>query len=233
MVSIVTLPNFGEERAIADTLRLANLQVPVLVQATPDDAKKMTIAFRRDSFCGKMSACNNLKQYGVPYSITSLHTEATDSRRFAETGVVRRRVPRCERSEEPAHWLDRCTSHGFQHGSIQREAAGVAGRFGRTLDLSEVLGRIRADERQRRRCASKLAAIQQYVQTQRCAERGATEDGETPTVVEDWMRETELLSAQCSADVNRGEPRYRALYSHDVMSNHLLSVHAKIDVCVC
>ena len=71
---IVTLPNFGEERAFADTLRLANLQVPVLVQATPDDAKKMTIAFRRDSFCGKMSACNNLKQYGIPYSITSLHT---------------------------------------------------------------------------------------------------------------------------------------------------------------
>ena len=33
---IVTLPNFGEERAIADTLRLAGLNVPVLVQATPD-----------------------------------------------------------------------------------------------------------------------------------------------------------------------------------------------------
>src|SRR5713226_3422833 len=42
---IVTLPNFGEERAIADTLRLADLRVPVLVQATPDDPKKMTIAF--------------------------------------------------------------------------------------------------------------------------------------------------------------------------------------------
>src|SRR5450432_733208 len=79
---IVTLPNFGEERAIADTLRLANLQVPVLVQATPDDAKKMTIAFRRDSFCGKMSACNNLKQYGIPYSITTQHTEAPDSDLF-------------------------------------------------------------------------------------------------------------------------------------------------------
>src|SRR5437773_7674422 len=54
---IVTLPNFGEERAIADTLRLADLRVPVLIQATPDDPKKMTIAFRPDRFCGKMSAC--------------------------------------------------------------------------------------------------------------------------------------------------------------------------------
>src|ERR1700761_1137122 len=79
---IITLPNFGEERGLADALRLANLQVPVLIQATPDHAGKMGIAFRRDSFCGKMSICNNLKQYGIPYSLTTLHTEAPDSSTF-------------------------------------------------------------------------------------------------------------------------------------------------------
>ena len=79
---IITLPNFGEERGLADALRLANLQVPVLIQATPDHAGKMGIAFRRDSFCGKMSICNNLKQYGIPYSLTRLHTEAPDSTEF-------------------------------------------------------------------------------------------------------------------------------------------------------
>ena len=57
---IITLPNFGEERGLADTLRLANLNVPVLIQATPDSTGKMGIAFRRDRFCGKMSICNNL-----------------------------------------------------------------------------------------------------------------------------------------------------------------------------
>src|SRR5258708_19683368 len=79
---IVSLPNFGDERAIADTLRLARLHVPVLVQATPDATAKMTIAFRRDSFCGKMSACNNLKQYGIPYSLTTLHTASPHSKAF-------------------------------------------------------------------------------------------------------------------------------------------------------
>src|SRR4051812_735777 len=79
---IVALPNFGDERAIADTLRLARLDVPVLIQATPDNASKMTIAFRRDSFCGKMSACNNLKQYGIPFSLTRMHTVAPDSDDF-------------------------------------------------------------------------------------------------------------------------------------------------------
>lgn len=57
---VVTLPNFGDERAIAETLRMANLGVPVLMQATPDTPSKMTIRDRRDSFCGKMSACNTL-----------------------------------------------------------------------------------------------------------------------------------------------------------------------------
>ena len=81
---IVTLPNFGDERAIADTMRLSGLRVPVLVQATPDTPGKMSIAYRRDSFCGKMSACNNLRQYGIPYSITTLHTVSPDSGGFAK-----------------------------------------------------------------------------------------------------------------------------------------------------
>ena len=96
---IVTLPNFGEERPIADTLRAANLAVPVLVQATPDTPGLMSITDRRDSFCGKMSACNNLRQYGIPYSLTTLHTEAPDSDGFAQRpGMVRRRLPRGERA---------------------------------------------------------------------------------------------------------------------------------------
>ena len=75
---IVTLPNFGEERGIVDAIRLSGLKVPVLVQATPDRSEAMTIATRRDSFCGKMSACNNMMQYGINYSLTTLHTEASE-----------------------------------------------------------------------------------------------------------------------------------------------------------
>ncbi|HTT32395.1 MAG TPA: fucose isomerase, partial [Methylomirabilota bacterium] len=81
---VVTLPNFGDERAIAETLRMANLGVPVLMQATPDTPSKMTIRDRRDSFCGKMSACNNLAQYGITYSLTTLHTEAPNSPQFSK-----------------------------------------------------------------------------------------------------------------------------------------------------
>src|SRR6185503_12905541 len=53
---LVTLPNFGDERAIANALRWANLDVPVLIHAFPDSVGRMGIQHRRDSFCGKMSA---------------------------------------------------------------------------------------------------------------------------------------------------------------------------------
>src|SRR5258708_4751943 len=40
---IVTLPNFGDERAIAETLPLAALHVPVLIQPTPDTPSPIPI----------------------------------------------------------------------------------------------------------------------------------------------------------------------------------------------
>ncbi|MCJ7706808.1 MAG: fucose isomerase, partial [Anaerolineales bacterium] len=57
---LVSLPNFGDERGVANALRWAGLDVPVLVQAFPDDSDRMSISDRRDAFCGKMSVCNNL-----------------------------------------------------------------------------------------------------------------------------------------------------------------------------
>ena len=81
---LVTLPNFGDERGVANAIRWSGLQVPVLIHAFNDDPKIMTIKDRRDSFCGKMSVCNNLKQYRVPYTLTRLHTDGPDTKTFAQ-----------------------------------------------------------------------------------------------------------------------------------------------------
>ena len=68
------LPNFGDEKGVADTLKLAGLNVPVLVQAYPDDLDQLHVERRRDAFCGKISVCNNLRQYGIPFRLTERHT---------------------------------------------------------------------------------------------------------------------------------------------------------------
>jgi L-fucose isomerase-like protein len=70
---LVVLPNFGDEKGVADTLKLAGLNVPVLVQGYPDDLDRLDVARRRDAFCGKISVCNNLRQAGIPYSLTRKH----------------------------------------------------------------------------------------------------------------------------------------------------------------
>ena len=71
---LVVLPNFGDEKGIADTLKLSNMNLPVLVMAYPDELNKLDQKNRRDAFCGKISVCNNLYQYGIKYSLTKNHT---------------------------------------------------------------------------------------------------------------------------------------------------------------
>src|SRR5271165_4842836 len=197
---IVTLPNFGEERAIADTLRLADLRVPVLIQATPDDPKKMTIAFRRDSFCGKMSACNNLMQYGIPYSITSLHTESPDSPEFAKD----------------LHWFEAVCRvvNGFRNlrvGAIgARPTAFNTVRYSEkilesqgisieTLDLSEVLGRIGRMKDDDPAAQGKLASINKYVDSSGVPPQALMKMAKLGAVVDQWMAATEVTisAVQC------------------------------------
>lgn len=84
---ICVLPNFGEELGVAEAVSLANLQVPILVQACDDDFDKLDMDNRRDAFCGKLSLCNNFYQRGIPYTLTSTHTCKIDSDDFAKDVV--------------------------------------------------------------------------------------------------------------------------------------------------
>lgn len=81
---IVSLPNFGEETGIADALKWSKCDVPILIQACDDDFDKLQLENRRDAFCGKLSVCNNLYQYGIKYSLTARHTCPVDSEEFKE-----------------------------------------------------------------------------------------------------------------------------------------------------
>lgn len=79
---IVVLPNFGDELGIVNAIKLSKLNVPVLVQACDDDNDKVDVNHRRDAFCGKLSVCNNLYQYGIPFTDTMYHTYPIESEEF-------------------------------------------------------------------------------------------------------------------------------------------------------
>ncbi len=80
---IICLPNFGEETGIADAIRLSGVTLPILIQACDDDFDKLQLENRRDAFCGKLSVCNNLRQYGIRYTLTARHTCPINSEEFA------------------------------------------------------------------------------------------------------------------------------------------------------
>ncbi|MFO7958081.1 MAG: fucose isomerase, partial [Candidatus Brocadiia bacterium] len=79
---IVVLPNFGDEQGVTQTIDMADLGVPVLVQACDDDLDKLDLEHRRDAFCGKLSVCNNLYQHGIKFTNTTLHSCPIDSEEF-------------------------------------------------------------------------------------------------------------------------------------------------------
>jgi L-fucose isomerase-like protein len=230
---IVTLPNFGEERAIADALRLADLRVPVLIQATPDVSAKMTIAFRRDSFCGKMSACNNLKQYGIPYSLTTLHTEAPDSKEFAADlewfSAVCRIVKGFRNLRVGALGARPTAFNTVRYSEKILETNGISIE---TLDLSEVLGRIERMKDNDDAAQAKLAAIKGYVATDGVPPAALLKMAKLSAVVEQWMIATEvsISAVQCwtSIEENLGVVPCTVM---SMMSNELMSSACEVDIC--
>jgi L-fucose isomerase-like protein len=81
---IISLPNFGFEIGIINAISDAELNVPILVQACDDENDKVDLDSRRDAFCGKISVCNNLYQYGIPFTDTTLHTYSIYSELLAQ-----------------------------------------------------------------------------------------------------------------------------------------------------
>jgi len=230
---IVSLPNFGDERAIADVLRLARLDVPVLVQATPDTPSKMTIAHRRDSFCGKMSACNNLKQYGIPYSLTALHTVAPNSEEFEKdlawfAGVCRV-VKGLRNLRIGAIGARPAAFNTVRYSEKLLEASGISVE---TLDLSEVLGRIGRMKNDDEHAVRKLQAIQKYVSTSGVPQPALLKMAKLGAVVEDWMKSASVhvSAVQCwtSIEENLGVVPCTIM---SMMSDDLLSSACEVDVC--
>jgi L-fucose isomerase-like protein len=230
---IVTLPNFGDERAIADTLRLSQLRVPVLIQATPDTPGKMLITHRRDSFCGKMSACNNLKQYGIPYSLTTLHTENPDSPEFTKDLECFAAVCRVVRglrnlrigaigARPTAFNTVRYSEKILEHNGISIE----------TLDLSEVLGRISRMKDTDEAATQKLHSIQKYVSSSGIPQAALLKMAKLGAVVDQWMKATDvqISAVQCwtSLEENLGVVPCTVM---SMMSDSLLSSACEVDVC--
>lgn len=197
---LVTLPNFGDERAVANTLRFADLNVPVLVHAFPDDATRMDIKHRRDSFCGKMSACNNLYQYNIPYTLTTQHTMDPTSPAFMADLERFAAVCRVVRGMKTARLgMMGARPEAFKTVRFSEKLLDHAGISVETLDLSEVYGRIERLANDDERVQNKLGAIRAYARTQDVPDVSLYRMAKFGVVLDGWMDDNALdaTAIQC------------------------------------
>ena len=197
---IVTLPNFGDEKAVAETVKRSGLNVPILIQAEPDVRDKMTIADRRDSFCGKFSVCNNLRQAGIPYTLTTSHTVSVTSAAFKKDLDEFASVCRIVRGLENVRFgAIGARTGAFNTVRYSEKILELAGISVETIDLSEILGRVERLADNDRSVKKKLNAIENYTPIDSVPADKLLKMAKFGYVIDRWIKETELngTAIQC------------------------------------
>ncbi len=229
---IVTLPNFGDERAVADALRLSRLEVPVLVQASPDEPGRLGTQTRRDSFCGKISACNNLRQYQIPFSLTERHTVHPSSEEFqrdlSSFAAVCRVVTGLRDLRVGCIGARPAAFNTVRYSEKILEANGISVE---TVDLSDIFGRIGRLPDGHDGVRAKLDEIRAYVPTS-VPEQALVKMAKLGHVIDAWMASAgvTLTAIQCWTAMQE----YLGVMPCTVMSmmsNGLRSSACEADIC--
>lgn len=190
---LVVLPNFGDERGVADTLHLADLRVPVLIQGYPDELNKLNVANRRDSWCGKISVCNNLYQYGIKYTLTSKHVVHPSDPSFTadlEHFAAVCRVVRGLRKVRIGAIGARPTAFNtvrYSEKILQQHGISVV-----TCDLSEILGKADKLQPTDQRVKDHLEKIHNYAATGKTPSAALEQMAKLDIVLNDFMLENDL-----------------------------------------
>ena len=197
---IVSLPNFGFEIGIINAISAAELNVPVLVQACDDDNDKVDLDHRRDAFCGKISVCNNLYQYGIPFTDTTLHTYSIysdllkkDIVKFAGVCRVVNGLRHCRIGQIGTRPL------GF---NTCRASEKLLQKYGITVvpaDLSEVIFAARKLALDDPRVLAKLEEVKAYAHIPESYQDKLANQVRFGVAVEDWIaaNDVDAVALQC------------------------------------
>jgi L-fucose isomerase-like protein len=229
---LVCLPNFGDEKGVADTLKLSGLSVPVLVQGYPDELDKLDVIRRRDAFCGKISVCNNLRQAGIPFTLTTkhvVHPLDASFRADLQDFIAVCRVVRGVRGV-------RLGAIGARPGAFNtvRYSEKILERNGisvTTVDLSEILGAAGKLGEKDARVTGKVDEIKAYANATAVPPAKLVQMARLGVVLDDFVAAHHLdaTAIQCwtSLQANHG---CNVCTSMSMMSENLLPSACEVDV---
>ena len=229
---IVSLPNFGFEIGIINAISVADLNVPILVQACDDENDKVDLDSRRDAFCGKISVCNNLYQYGIPFTDTTLHTYsiysellAKDINKFAGicrvvNGLRHARIGAI--GARPA---------GFQTVRASEKLLQKSGITVVPVDLSEILGAARKIEDTDVELLKKLEEIKCYAVVPKEYSDKLVLQAKFGVAVDRWIEANQIdaVAVQCwdSLEQNYG---CAACVTMSMLGEKLLPAACEVDI---
>jgi L-fucose isomerase-like protein len=197
---IVSLPNFGDEKAISDSIKLSGLSVPVLIHAFPDDINKMDVKNRRDSFCGKISVCNVLYQYGIKFTLTENHTEDIESEEFKNDIENFEKICRIVKGLKNLKLgaigtrPDAFKTVRYSEKILERNGISVD-----VIDLSEILARISKIKDSDKKVKDEIEKFRNYTDTKGVPENSLIKFSKLKIVLEEWIRENDIngIGFQC------------------------------------
>lgn len=197
---LVVLPNFGDEKGVADTVKLAELEVPILVQGYPDDLDRLNVERRRDAFCGKISVCNNLTQREIPFSVTHKHVVRPTAESFRadleKFVAVCRVVNGLRRARIGAIGARPGAFNTVRYSEKILDANGISVT---TVDLSEIQNGVNRLDAEAAGVKAKLAEIRGYAATAGVPEEKLLQMAKLGVVIQDWMQANALNASaiQC------------------------------------
>lgn len=230
---VVVLPNFGDEIAVIETIVGSGLKVPVMVQACSDAVDKVDVKSRRDAFCGKISVCNNLYQYGIAWTDTASHTNDVDGKEFAADLDRFIRVCRTVRGLQHARiGAIGARTQAFQTVRYSEKLLQASGITVTTVDMSEIIAAAKAIADADPAVKKKLSDIGAYGRIPACipAEK-VTRQARLSVAIERWMAENECDGAavQCWTSIQNNYG-CAACLTMSMLSERLIPAACEVDV---
>lgn len=229
---LVVLPNFGDEKGIADTIKLSGLNVPILVQGYPDDLNQLNVVRRRDAYCGKISVCNNLRQFNIPFTLTSKHVISVNDAGFEQDlskfVAVCRVVGGIRGARLGAVGARPGAFNTVRYSEKILQANGISVT---TVDLSEILGRFQKLTDTDKVVKDRLDQIKAYANVGTVPDEYLTKMARLGVVLLDFIRENALdaTAIQCwnSMQSNFG---INVCTNMSMMSEDLIPSACEVDV---
>jgi L-fucose isomerase-like protein len=227
---ILFLPNFGDENGAVAALKDAN--VPIFVQAYPDDLEKMSLDLRRDAFCGKLSVMDVFYQSNIKFSAFKPHTVSPSSKTFVSNIDHFDRVCRVVKAlRNMVVGAIGARTTAFKTVRIDELALQKNGITMETFDLSDIFGSMKSIKEADKAFQEKARLLKEYTNFENVPDDAFKRMVQLAVVLDDLRQECGLdaIAVRCWLEMQKQLGISACVLLSEMNNRHLTSA-CEVDV---